>query len=148
MWIILIYLLPLFISLPLVLRYEVEFLEGNMLKLLLISACVFLPFLLSYWFLVIQTREAYFGIWITSMYLLYHFYWIFILTAFQRTSTGAIAYSVINGLLLISLQANRRGGWMGWDFLIGLGVFLYAFISHIVAFIFFWAAVRKWEQEG
>jgi len=138
---VLMYFLPLLISLFLIHSNSnrEEFFGEGAIKQLLISMRNFLPFLLCYMFLVSQTRNALLGVWITPLYLLHHFYWLHIIAVSQGKSFCAIGLSVINGLLLVSLQVNRSGGsWIfSWDSFIGLGIFLYAAIGHVISFICF-----------
>jgi len=112
---------------------------------LLLFLTSFLPFLVSYLYLVSLTQKAYFGIFYTAFYLTQYLYCFFAITVFQKHKFTASLYGLINGFLLFSLtpafplgNSTQRGGWItfSWDWLIELPIIFFAFINYIVCLIY------------
>ena len=139
------YLLSLLFSAPAVFKI---FLKENPIKYFLLGLCNYIPFLASYIYLLTQTKNAWFGIWITPLYLLQYFYWILAITIFQRYLFTAALFSGINGVLLFLLQIDRHGTSGGfiafpWDWFIALPILIIFITNHFISFGYIFHKIRK-----
>ena len=145
------YLLPIFFSAP----YILKLFKEKPIKYFLLALCNYVPFLSSYLYLLTQTSNASFGIWVTPLYLLQYFYWILAITIFQKHFFTAVLFSTINGILLFLLPIFWRktytgGGFIsfGWDWLIAFPILIIFTANHFISFGYISDKIRKAKKSG
>ena len=113
----------------------IDNMKAKLLKTFALSLFSFSLVLAAYIFLLTQTSQAWLGDVITPIYLMQYFVLFFGVSYFQPKFSISPMIGAINALFLFLLQVDRSGGWLGWDFLIGIGILFIAIVNLMVSIV-------------